>query len=143
MATAAAAYYGGRGRGGPRWFVPGADRGLPWGSAAGSSETLAAAMARRAPPPSAIRRDAVRVAEAAAGEVVLRVHPTVEAERRRQDVIGYLKRLIGSTVGCERSALTGAGYGVFNSSARGGGCAPGKMQNCQLDVRGVGAARLD
>ncbi|KAF8656566.1 hypothetical protein HU200_060627 [Digitaria exilis] len=58
-------------------------------------------MTRRAPPPSAIRRDAVRVAEAAAGEVVLRVHPTVEAERRRQDVIGYLERLIGSTVGCE------------------------------------------
>ncbi|OEL21751.1 hypothetical protein BAE44_0017230 [Dichanthelium oligosanthes] len=40
-------------------------------------------------------------AEAAAGEVVLRVHPTEEAERRRQDVIDYLKRLIGSSVGCE------------------------------------------
>uniref|UniRef100_A0A804MU33 PAP/OAS1 substrate-binding-related domain-containing protein n=2 Tax=Zea mays TaxID=4577 RepID=A0A804MU33_MAIZE len=58
-------------------------------------------MARRAPPPSAIRRDAVRVAEAAAGEVLLRVHPTREAERRRQDVIAYLTRLIGSSLGCE------------------------------------------
>ncbi|CAN6176660.1 unnamed protein product [Urochloa humidicola] len=106
------AYYGGRGRGGGRWFVPGADggRGLPWGGAAGSSsrtgagerqETLAAVMTRRAPPPSAIRRDAMRAAEAAAAEVVLRVHPTQEAERRRQDVIGYLKRLIGSSFGCE------------------------------------------
>ncbi|XP_025802325.1 uncharacterized protein LOC112881714 [Panicum hallii] len=43
----------------------------------------------------------MRAAEAAAGEVVLRVHPTQEAERRRQDVIGYLKRLVGSSVGCE------------------------------------------
>nr|CAB3455329.1 unnamed protein product [Digitaria exilis] len=130
----AAAYYGGRGRGGPRWFVPGADRGLPWGRGGGSSETLAAAMTRRAPPPSAIRRDAVRVAEAAAGEVVLRVHPTVEAERRRQDVIGYLERLIGSTVGCE----VRAGYGVF---LRGGGCTPGK-KNCQLDVFAFGSVPL-
>jgi len=43
----------------------------------------------------------VRAAEAAAGEVVLRVHPTQEAERRRQDVISYLRRLIGSSLGCE------------------------------------------
>ncbi|CAL5084742.1 unnamed protein product [Urochloa decumbens] len=107
------AYYGGCGLGGRRWFVPGADggRGLPWGGGAGSSrtgtgggaerETLAAVMARRAPPPSTIRRDAMRAAEAAAAEVVLRVHPTQEAERRRQDVIGYLTRLIGSSFGCE------------------------------------------
>ncbi|CAL5071152.1 unnamed protein product [Urochloa decumbens] len=108
------AYYGGRGRGGGRWFVPGADggRGLPWGGGVGSSrstgtggggerETLAAVMARRAPPPAAIRRDAMRAAEAAAAEVVLRVHPTQEAERRRQEVIGYLTRLIGSSFGCE------------------------------------------
>ncbi|WVZ67076.1 hypothetical protein U9M48_016214 [Paspalum notatum var. saurae] len=109
------AYYGGRGRGrgrggGGGWFVPGADGwGLPWGrgagaagpSAGGDRETLAAVMARRAPPPSAIRRATMRAAEAAAGEVVLLVHPTREAERRRQDVIAYLTRLIGSSVGCE------------------------------------------
>uniref|UniRef100_A0A804QHB9 PAP/OAS1 substrate-binding-related domain-containing protein n=3 Tax=Zea mays TaxID=4577 RepID=A0A804QHB9_MAIZE len=58
-------------------------------------------MARRAPAAAAIRRDALRAAEAAAGEVVLRVHPTREAERRRQDVIAYLRRLIGSCLGCE------------------------------------------
>uniref|UniRef100_K3ZYD2 Uncharacterized protein n=1 Tax=Setaria italica TaxID=4555 RepID=K3ZYD2_SETIT len=40
----------------------------------------------------------MRAAEAAACEVVLRVHR--QAERHRQDVIGYLKR-IGSSVGCE------------------------------------------
>ncbi|RLM86460.1 uncharacterized protein C2845_PM04G34020 [Panicum miliaceum] len=114
------AYYGGGGgRGNGGWFVPGADggRGFPWGRGGGGAtgvvgssghgggggerETLAAVMARRAPPPSMIRRDAMRAAEAAAGEVVLRVHPTQEAERRRQDVIGYLKRLVGSSVGCE------------------------------------------
>ena len=100
------AYYGAGGG----WFVPGADggRGFPWGTVVvgssgngGERETLAAVMARRAPPPSMIRRDAMRAAEAAAGEVVLRVHPTQEAERRRQDVIDYLKRKIGSSVGCE------------------------------------------
>jgi hypothetical protein len=113
---AAAAYLGGRGQGADGgWFVPGAGDGWapPWGrrggggaaaaaaAAAGERETLAVVMARRAPPPSAIRRDAVRVAEAAAGEVLLRVHPTREAERRRQDVIAYLTRLIGSSLGCE------------------------------------------
>jgi hypothetical protein len=41
----------------------------------------------------------------AAREVVLRVHPTQEAERRRQDVVGYLRRLIGSTFGFEVRAL--------------------------------------
>jgi len=111
------AYFGGRGQGADGgWFVPGADGwALPWGRGAaaaaasspgasgsgGERETLAAVMARRAPSPSAIRRDAVRAAEAAAGEVVLRVHPTQEAERRRQDVISYLRRLIGSSLGCE------------------------------------------
>ncbi|RLN34651.1 uncharacterized protein C2845_PM03G16320 [Panicum miliaceum] len=116
------AYYGGGGgggRGNGGWFVPGADGGwgFPWGRGGGGAtgvlgssgngggggerETLAAVMARRAPPPSMIRQDAMRAAEAAAGEVLLRVHPTQEAERRRQDVIGYLKRLIGSSVGCE------------------------------------------
>ncbi|KAF8714759.1 hypothetical protein HU200_027284 [Digitaria exilis] len=103
----APAYYGGRGTEGTRWFVPGADRCLPWGrdggasAAAGSSETLVAVMARRAPAPSVILQDAMRTAEAAACEVVLCVHPTKEAEQHRQDVIGYLKRLIGSSVGCE------------------------------------------
>jgi hypothetical protein len=112
----AAAYGRGGGGGGGRWFVPGADGGgrpglLPWGrggggssrstAAGGERETRAAVMARRAPAPSAIRRGATLAAEAAAREVVLRVHPTEEAERRRQDVIGYLKRLIGSSVGCE------------------------------------------
>lgn len=76
----AAVYYDGHGMGGARWFVPGADQDLPWGrggstsAAGGSSETLSMVMARRAPAPSTIRRDAVRAAEAAY-EVVLRVHP--------------------------------------------------------------------
>jgi len=112
------AYFGGRGQGADGgWFVPGADGwALPWGRGAspgasgsgGERETLAAVMARRAPPPSAIRRDVVRAAEAAAGEVVLRVHPTQEAERRRQDVISYLRRLIGSALGCEVRACAPA-----------------------------------
>jgi hypothetical protein len=91
-------YHGGRGRG--QWFaVPG---GVAWSGGAGDRSTLAQATASRAPEPWMIRWDA---AEAAAREVLLRVHPTQEAERRRQDVVGYLKRLIGSAFGFEVRAL--------------------------------------
>ncbi|TVT99677.1 hypothetical protein EJB05_54938, partial [Eragrostis curvula] len=101
------AYLGGRGRG--AWFtVPGAAdhrRGgatFPWGrGGGGAGETLAQVMASRAPEPWTIRRDAVCAAEEAARGVVLRVHPTQEAERHRQDVLGYLKSLLGSTFGFE------------------------------------------
>jgi hypothetical protein len=91
-------YHGGRGRG--QWFaVPG---GVAWSGGAGDRSTLAQATASRAPEPWMIRWDA---AEAAAREVLLRVHPTQEAERRRQNVVGYLKRLIGSAFGFEVRAL--------------------------------------
>ncbi|GJN10674.1 hypothetical protein PR202_ga28789 [Eleusine coracana subsp. coracana] len=102
------AFHGGRGRG--TWFEQQQQAGaaaagmsaFPWGRGAGAGgTTLAQVMASRAPEPSMIRRDAVRAAEAAAREVALRVHPTQEAERRRQDVVGYLKRLLGSTFGFE------------------------------------------
>ncbi|KAL6657364.1 hypothetical protein ACP70R_005144 [Stipagrostis hirtigluma subsp. patula] len=80
----------------------GGGSGAAGGSGSGGPRTtLAALMASRAPRPSTIRRDAMRAAEAAAREVVLRVHPTDEAERRRQDVIAYLKHIIGSSIGCE------------------------------------------
>ncbi|TVU21236.1 hypothetical protein EJB05_30861, partial [Eragrostis curvula] len=71
------------------------------GSGERPPSTLAQLMASRAPEPWTIRRDAVRAAEAAAREVAVRVHPTREAERHRQDVLGYLKRLLGSTFGFE------------------------------------------
>ncbi|GJN33427.1 hypothetical protein PR202_gb22025 [Eleusine coracana subsp. coracana] len=93
------ALHGGRGRG--TWFEQ--QQGMsafPWGRGAGGT-TLAQVMASRAPEPWMIRRDAVRAAEAAAREVALRVHPTKEAERHRQDIVGYLKRLLGSTFGFE------------------------------------------
>uniref|UniRef100_A0A0E0D757 PAP/OAS1 substrate-binding-related domain-containing protein n=1 Tax=Oryza meridionalis TaxID=40149 RepID=A0A0E0D757_9ORYZ len=73
-----------------------------WWSASGSGRmTLAAVMATRAPRPAFIRREAIRAAEAAADEVVLRVQPTEEAERTRQGIIGYLKLLFGTALGCE------------------------------------------
>ncbi|XP_040385834.1 uncharacterized protein LOC102710836 isoform X3 [Oryza brachyantha] len=71
------------------------------GGTGGSRTTLAAVMAARAPRPSWIRPEAVRAAEAAAREVLRRVEPTEAAERRRQDVIGYLGRLFGTALGCE------------------------------------------
>jgi hypothetical protein len=99
-----ASYYDGRGRG--QWFaVAGAAAGMfPPGRGVVGGErpsTLAQVMASRAPEPWMVRWDAVRAAEAAAREVALRVHPTQKAERRRQDVVDYLRRLIGSTFGFE------------------------------------------
>lgn len=106
-----ASFYGGRGR--ATWFPSSPDQLFPWGRGAGgsgsgsgersSSSTLVQVMASRAPEPWVIRRDSLRAAEAAAREVALRVHPTQEAERRRQDVVSYLKRLLGSTFGFEVS----------------------------------------
>jgi hypothetical protein len=52
-------------------------------------------------PPRTILPEAMRAAEAAAEEVLVRVHPTEAAERRRQEIIDYAQRLIGSTFGCE------------------------------------------
>ncbi|KAF0900284.1 hypothetical protein E2562_007069 [Oryza meyeriana var. granulata] len=79
--------------------------GWPWrspsGSAGGGWKTLAAVMATRAPRPASIRPEAMRAAESAALEVLLRVEPTEEAERRRQDVVSYLRRLFGTALGCE------------------------------------------
>uniref|UniRef100_A0A0D9X2Y3 Polymerase nucleotidyl transferase domain-containing protein n=1 Tax=Leersia perrieri TaxID=77586 RepID=A0A0D9X2Y3_9ORYZ len=67
------------------------------GGGGGRRMTLAAAMAMRAPSAAPIRAEAVRAAD----EVVLRVQPTEEAERRRQNVIAYLKHLFGTGLGCE------------------------------------------
>jgi len=50
-------------------------------------------------------------AEPVAGEVVLRIHTTQEAERRCQDVIRYLRRLLGSSLGCEVRPLPLARFG--------------------------------
>ncbi|CAM0907647.1 unnamed protein product [Alopecurus aequalis] len=52
-------------------------------------------------PAPTILPEALRAAEAAAREVVVRLRPTEAAERRRQEVIDYAKRLIGTTFGCE------------------------------------------
>ncbi|KAL6896619.1 hypothetical protein ACP4OV_007191 [Aristida adscensionis] len=114
---AAGGNFGGAGGRGVRGNFGGAGRGgggFGGGSAAGGSgsrsgaprKTLAALMASRAPRPSMIRRDAMRAGEAAAREVVLRIHPTDEAERRRQDVIDFLKQLIGSSLGYEGEMST-------------------------------------
>jgi hypothetical protein len=46
----------------------------------------------------ALLPSAERAAKPVDGEVVRRVHPTQEAERRHQDVIGYLRRLLGCEV---------------------------------------------
>lgn len=77
-------------------------RSPPSGSGGGGRrKTLAEVMATRTPRPASIRPEATRAAEAAAREVLLRVAPTEEAERRRQDVVGYLRRLLGTALGCE------------------------------------------
>ncbi|KAG8079314.1 hypothetical protein GUJ93_ZPchr0007g3542 [Zizania palustris] len=89
---------GGSGGGGGRWRSRSA-----WGgsSRAGRRSLLPAMMATRIPRSAAIPVEAMRAAEEAAREVVLRLQPTEEAERTRQDIVGYLKRLFGSSLGCE------------------------------------------
>lgn len=85
--------------------------------------TLAAVMATRAPRPAFIRREAIRAAEAAADEVVLRVQPTEEAERTRQGIIGYLKLLFGTALGCEvRSPISSRAFSP--AGVGGGGATP-------------------
>ncbi|KAG8099096.1 hypothetical protein GUJ93_ZPchr0013g35023 [Zizania palustris] len=102
------AYFGGGGGGGWR-TSSGRGGGGGGGSYTGgarrgdrrSSSTLMEMMATRMPPAATVPAESMRAAEEAAHEVVLRLHPTEEAERTRQDIIGYLQRLFGSSLGCE------------------------------------------
>lgn len=86
--------------------------------------TLAAVMATRAPRPAFIRREAIRAAEAAADEVVLRVQPTEEAERTRQGIIGYLKLLFGTALGCEVRSPPISSRAFSPAGVGGGGATP-------------------
>ncbi|KAL5199140.1 hypothetical protein ABZP36_002652 [Zizania latifolia] len=105
------AYFGGGGGGGGSgrgsgWSGGGGGRWRSrsaWGgsSRGGRRSLLPAMMATRIPRLAAIPAEAMRAAEEAAREVVLRLQPTEEAERTRQDIVGYLKRLFGSSLGCE------------------------------------------
>lgn len=102
------------------------DYGGGWWSASGGSGrmTLAAVMATRAPRPAFIRREAIRAAEAAADEVVLRVQPTEEAERTRQGIIGYLKLLFGTALGCEVRSPPISSRAFSPAGVGGGGATP-------------------
>ncbi|KAL5197187.1 hypothetical protein ABZP36_000699 [Zizania latifolia] len=96
------AYFGGGGG----WWRSSSGRGGGGGTGGArggrrSSSTLTEMMATRMPRAATVPAEAMRAAEEAAHEVVLRLHPTEEAERTRQDVIGYLQRLFGSSLGCE------------------------------------------
>lgn len=96
-----------------------------WSASAGSGRmTLAAVMATRAPRPAFIRREAIRAAEAAADEVVLRVQPTEEAERTRQGIIGYLKLLFGTALGCEVRSPPISSRAFSPAGVGGGGATP-------------------
>ncbi|XP_049388422.1 uncharacterized protein LOC125852775 [Solanum stenotomum] len=53
------------------------------------------------PDPSAVTEDSWAVAEEAVQEVVNCVHPTLDTEEKRKDVVDYVQRLIRCTLGCE------------------------------------------
>lgn len=53
------------------------------------------------PDPSVIEEDRWAVAEETAREVIGCVHPTLDSEEKRRDVIDYVQRLIRCSLGCE------------------------------------------
>ncbi|KAG5552833.1 hypothetical protein RHGRI_010814 [Rhododendron griersonianum] len=53
------------------------------------------------PSPSSIGSERWAIAEEATQEILCRVQPTVESEKRRRKVIDYVQRLIRGCVGCE------------------------------------------
>ncbi|KAI8523462.1 hypothetical protein RHMOL_Rhmol13G0075700 [Rhododendron molle] len=53
------------------------------------------------PDPSVIEEDRWAVAEETAREVIGCVHPTLDSEEKRKDVIDYVQRLIRCSLGCE------------------------------------------
>ncbi|MCD7460493.1 hypothetical protein HAX54_043641 [Datura stramonium] len=53
------------------------------------------------PDPSEVTEDCWAVAEEAIKEVVNCVHPTLDTEEKRKDVIDYVQRLIRCSLGCE------------------------------------------
>ncbi|XP_055830174.1 uncharacterized protein LOC129899290 [Solanum dulcamara] len=53
------------------------------------------------PDPSAVTEDCWVVAEEAVQEVVNCVHPTLDTEEKRKDVVDYVQRLIRCSLGCE------------------------------------------
>lgn len=53
------------------------------------------------PDPSAVTEDCWAVAEEAVQEVVNCVHPTLDTEEKRKDVVDHVQRLIRCSLGCE------------------------------------------
>ncbi|CAK9142709.1 unnamed protein product [Ilex paraguariensis] len=53
------------------------------------------------PDPLSIREDCWAVAEETTQEVVNCIHPTLDSEEKRKDVIDYVQRLISTALGCE------------------------------------------
>lgn len=64
------------------------DSGLGWKSAA-------------PPDPASLREECLSAAEEAAQQVLNCIHPTLDSEEERRDLIDYVQRLIKSHLNCE------------------------------------------
>jgi hypothetical protein len=53
------------------------------------------------PDPASIGNEVWSVAEEAVGDVICCIHPTLDSEEKRKDVIDYIQRLIRGSLGCE------------------------------------------
>ncbi|CAK9153810.1 unnamed protein product [Ilex paraguariensis] len=58
-------------------------------------------MASSNPDPSSICKNCWAVAEETTQEVVNRIHPTLDSEEKRKDVIDYVQRLVRTSLVCE------------------------------------------
>lgn len=51
--------------------------------------------------PASLREECLSVAEEAAQQVLSCIHPTLDSEEKRRDIIDYVQRLIKSRLDCE------------------------------------------
>ncbi|KAL6967806.1 hypothetical protein U1Q18_033615 [Sarracenia purpurea var. burkii] len=56
--------------------------------------------------PSSIGEDSWAIAEQTTQEVICCIHPTLDSEEKRKDVIEYVQRLIRCSIGCEVNSMT-------------------------------------
>lgn len=65
------------------------------------------------PDPSSIRAEIWGVAEETTREVVNCIHPTLDSEEKRKDVIDYIQRLIRGSLGCEVAIISPIFFSLY------------------------------
>lgn len=71
----------------------------------GPRSSFTAAQAQNPPRPSTIKAEAWYLAERRGSQIVRLVQPTEESDAKRREVIAYVQKLIGASIGSEVSSL--------------------------------------